>query len=277
MWGTDAPVLSSIKPGAAGVYLTGPETAASLLRTLRDVPAEDLAILVLGHGCPDPDSCSGPVTFPVTCRSNGSSVLVAGCLHNVGALPIRAHLPANATVELPPVKLCQFEVYAHELEEEAWAKIVASPVKAVQDMFVEAGVARPFVEPWARRFYRDGRPSQPDLATRVAFMGKVAAEHIDRLLTVSGHNSVYITPEGGGPLACPLSGQGRIAMQRGLVYTRQRYGVRVPATSSDQFERIFAKVRPGTPVPSRIQISQVYRLGPTPQSAGPLQVQQWED
>ena len=60
--------------------------------------------------------------------------------------------------------------------------------------------------------------------------------------------------------------------QLGLAYTRARYGIRVPAT---QYERLHAKLKPGVAVPSQIQVTAVYGLGPVPASAGPAQILEW--
>ena len=286
MSGQEAPVLSSIKPGAEGVYLADSETAPSVLEMLHGAVVEDLAVVVLGHTCPDKSKCGGTIAFPATARRNNAALLLAGCIHQVGTSPVAPHLAANATVELPPMCVCVFEMHACEFEQEEWIRIAQAPVKVAQELFLDSGVTRAFTDPWARRHFYQGRPAQPDSADRVSFLGKVAEPDLRRLLEASGHNRVYMAPKDAqGTISDSFSvlwtGPHRqealkaslvVPEQLGLVHTRGRYGLRV---SADAFEKVHKQLRPDQPVPNRMPISFLFRLGPVPASAGPIQVQQW--
>ena len=175
---------------------------------------------------------------------------------------------------------------AREMDAEDWLKVTQAPVRAAQDRFTDSGVPKALMEPWNRRFSANGRPSQPESADKVTFMAKVCEEKAESLLKASGHNHVYLTPRDEhmqlcGTYAVVWMGESRhevvracmsVPEQLGLTYTRTRYGIRVAAA---QYERLHAKLKPGIAVPSRIQVSSVYRLGPVPASAGPAQILEW--
>ena len=96
---SDAQVLEQLRPGVSGLLLVDIDRAGSILRTVTTTPADELAILVLGHRCPCKASCDGLVSFPAVCRSSGSRVLLAACLHNLktprSECPCRLMPPSN--------------------------------------------------------------------------------------------------------------------------------------------------------------------------------------
>ena len=59
---TEAPILEQIRPGATGLLLVDSDQAADALETLKGVQPDELGLLVLGHVCPDPVSCSRRVS-----------------------------------------------------------------------------------------------------------------------------------------------------------------------------------------------------------------------
>ena len=268
MSGQPATVLSAIRPGVEGIYLADHDKAVEVLAALRGVVVEDLAVLVVGHRCPDPGRCSGQLAFPVTAKRNGASLLLAGCLHQVGTAPIKPHLASSATVDLPEVCICLFELYAKEFETDVWTRVTQAPARVVQELFLEGGVVRTFTDPWARRHFLHNRPSQPDLADKITFLGKVAEADLVPLLVASGHNGIYITPRDVRMSLAPgfsilwtgphgqdaLKASLLIAEQRGLVQARGRYGVRVPAA---EFDKIHQQLRLGLSVPRQLSISAV--------------------
>ena len=284
--GTETPILSSLTPGASGVFLTTKEHAMDVLHTLAGSAVDELAILILGHDCPASDTCGGSLVFPVVAKQNHAPLLLAGCIHNVGPTLIRPKLSSEASVCLPKVRLFQFDMLAREIESEEWLRVVQAPVRAAQDRFTEAGIPRAITEPWARRFTLNGRPAQPEASDRVTFMGKVPEEKADSLMKASGHNHVFLTPRDEALQLCSsfaviwLGDNRHEAVkacmttpeQLGLAYTRSRYGIRV---LSANFERVHAALKPDVPVPSRIKVAAVFRLGPVPASAGPMQIQEW--
>ena len=117
-------IIDSIRPGATGLLLVDSDQAADALATLQGVQPEELGILVLGHTCPEPDSCSRRLSFPATGRACGSQLLLAGCLHNVGGKAIRPSQQTDITVALPDILCCSFTAFADEFPSGQWDQIV---------------------------------------------------------------------------------------------------------------------------------------------------------
>ena len=284
--GTETPILQSLTPGASGIILATATQAEDILQTLVGSVVDELAILIVGHDCPAPQSCGGKLTFPACARRNHAPLLIAGCIHNVGPTAIVSKLEKEASVSLPDVRLFQFDMVARDFETEDWTRATQAPVRIAQERFTDAGLPKTIMEPWARRFTLNGRPSQPDMADKISFMAKVCESKVDSLLKASGHNNVYLTPRTdqlqlSSSYAIIWLGESRhealkacmtVPEQLGLVQARSRYGVRVAAGN---FDRLHTQLKPGQPVPTRIQVSAVFRLGPTPASAGPAQIQEW--
>ena len=284
--GSEAQIVQQMRPGASGVYLVSVEQARDLLAAMPSGQADALGLLVLGHECPQPSSCSGRVSFPGLARHTKAPLLLAACLHNVGSATIRTSLAHNGKVDLPAIAVCLFEAAAPDFEPAQWARMCASPVRAVLDLFAESGAAQAFSAPWSRKFLLKDRPSTPQEADRLSFLAKVERGSLSNVLSVSGHNGVFCTPRtaelaldpdfsviwiGHSRTECAkLSLQ--VGEQRGLVKARGRYGLRVP---SAQFRSLHQLLRPGASVPERFPVNHVYRLGPLPRSAGPKEVQEW--
>ena len=283
---TDTTILTSLRPGASGILLTSHDRASEVLDTVGWGQADELGLLVLGHKCPNPDTCGGLVSFPAVARSTGDQLLLAACLHNIGSSAVKTSLTTDGKVELPNVAICSFEVFAKELDTTAWQKIAQSPVRSVLEVFAEAGAPHAFHSPWSRRFRLQGQPSQPSLADQVSFMAKVDEEDLPKVLALSGHNSVYCAPRTSdmklsmaysvvwlGPhRADCIKAAMQVQDQCGMVCARGRYGLRVAAAS---YDRVHAQLRPGVAIPNRVNIQGTYKVGPIPRSAGQKEVMAW--
>ena len=82
--GAPCTILEQVTPGATGLVLANLQEATSLCSTLEGIQPDELAVLVLGHQCPDSHSCDGAISFPAQIVATDSKVLLAGCLHNFG-------------------------------------------------------------------------------------------------------------------------------------------------------------------------------------------------
>ena len=283
-----ATVLAALKPGACGVFLTSVDQAVEVLETLSGVRPDELCVVVLGHCCPQHSTCSGPIVFPAVSRQSGHSMLLAGCYHNVGGTPIQPGLESDGVLPMPKVALCAFEAHAAEFEDEIWSRLCGAPVRAALDLFADGGVPHAFTMPWGRRHLCRGRACPPAQADWVGFQAKVDDASLCAVLEVSGHNGIYCTPRdhervlsksfaiiwlGPDKSSC-VKASLQVVEQKGLAYARGRYGLRVPA---EHFERAHRQLKPGADVPSRLAVTQVYRVGPIPQSAGAAELKQWSD
>ena len=133
--GTPCALLEQVTPGATGLVLANLQEASSLCNTLEGIQPDELAVLVLGHQCPDAHSCDGAVSFPAQLLATDSKVLLAGCLHNFGDKKVRCQRTAQAEIELEDVTCCQFVVYADELEPARWKAFTETPVRAASETF----------------------------------------------------------------------------------------------------------------------------------------------
>ena len=118
--GSDAAILEGLRPGVSGVLLADPKHAVELLRTVRGIQPDELALVVLGHNCPNSKECSQQLSFPAKGRNCGSQLLLAGCLHNLGGKKVSVAHQNNVTVDLPDVVYCTFTVHADECDAANW-------------------------------------------------------------------------------------------------------------------------------------------------------------
>ncbi|CAE7355188.1 unnamed protein product [Symbiodinium sp. CCMP2592] len=191
---TPAQILDAIRPGATGLLLVDGDQAADALNTLQGVQSDELGILVLGHTCPDPASCSRRISFPATGRVCKSQLLLAGCLHNVGGKAIRPSKQADITVALPDILCCTFTAFADDFPAGQSEQIVQAPVKQLLSAFHDVDAAKAITTPCGRQFRCKGKIAAPTAADQVSFQARVPKGDCDALLIASGHNSVYITP-----------------------------------------------------------------------------------
>ena len=273
--GTAATILEGIRPGASGVLLTDASRAVDLLHTMKGVQPDELALLVLGHECPDPKAGCTSISFPARGRNCGSQLLLAGCLHNLGGKQITLRQQGNVNVTLPDVLCCTFTVYADECDSERWAAYTQAPVKTVIAAFQGSGVEKVLSEPWGRKFTSKGRNSTPALADVIMFQARVDQKACDALLAHSGHNGVYIVPRRldqtlvsgysvvwlGASRAEAIKASLQVPGQLGLVRSKDRYGLRVPESRHDA---VFQQLKPGQAVPAKVTVSKLFRMGPVP-------------
>ena len=268
-------VLDQVALHSTGIYLTDvSETTTHDLALWAGIQSDALCIIFLGHTCPEPDSCSGPVTVPATCVVTGSRHLLSCCHHNVGSTPIRATFAANAEVDLQSTVCCSFSMQKNDLPEQvSWDEIVQGPVRAVQAAFQTAGVGKAIFNPWGRVYQAGGKPSAPHLCDTFLFRAKVPSGQVPPLLQKSGYNHVYVVPRDWDDK--PLQGWRVVWLtssraeavqkslllpsQHGLVRSKNKFGVRVP---TDLFTESFKKLRPQDTVPLDVEVRELYKLGP---------------
>ena len=141
---TPTNIIDHISPGATGLVLVDFAEAAQLCSSLEGVQPDELAILVLGHACPDAHSCDGALSFPAESADGSRKVLLAGCLRNFEGKKVRGMHATKAEVELSDVTCCQFMVFSDEVEATQWKLCVDAPVRFVADILRRAGVQTSF-------------------------------------------------------------------------------------------------------------------------------------
>ncbi|CAE7736117.1 unnamed protein product, partial [Symbiodinium sp. CCMP2456] len=284
--GSQTQILDSIRPGATGLLLVDGDQAGDALATLQGVQPDELGILVLGHTCPNPDSCSRRVSFPATGRACGSQLLLAGCLHNVGGKAIRPSQQTDITVALPDILCCTFTAFSDEFPAGQWEQIVQAPVKQILSVFQDIAAAKTIATPWGRQFRCKGKVASPAAADQVSFQARVPKSEAEALLIASGHNCVYITPRTldssllpgysiiwiGGQRQDAVKASLQIPEQRGLVRSKDRFGLRVPEA---RYEAAYGLIRPGQTAPNRVAVQYLFRVGPVPAGADATAVSTW--
>ena len=277
--GTPSTILEQVTPGATGLVLTDLPEAAQLCSTLEGIQPDELAVLVLGHECPDPHSCDGSLSFPAQSVSAGTKVLLAGCLHNFGDRKVKCNHSTKADVELADVTCCHFAVYLDEIDPARWKSLTETPVRVVAEMLQQAGISGAFNSPWGRSFAAQGRPAVPAQAESLSFHARVEADKLHEVLKISGQVGVYVTPKQwdrsphpdfavvwtGSARADATTAALKVPEQLGIVRSKGSFGVRVPELL---FSKIHSLLRPGVPPPTRVQVTRLFRVGPIPQKAG---------
>ena len=283
---TPAVVLDSMSPGSSGVFLTDRDQAPALLQALSGVQPDELAIVILGHGCEPGTTGCQPVAFPAFTGSPPSKILVAACMHNVGGKCVTCKHSAKADIQITENCCCQFTVYQDEFEQAPWSLMMTSPVRAVNDIFHQGGQPHPFHAPWGRIFQSKGRPSSPHLADTLSFHARIDQAELDHTLRLSGHNHVYALPktwsrQPHGDYAIVWIGSSRseaihaalqVPEQRGIARNKAKFGLRVPVAV---FPKIFTLLNPGQDIPRRLQVSLLFKAGPLPPAIGPSDIVAW--
>ena len=269
--GSPAPILSQLSPGCSGVVLLDPEEAAHHM-AMRAM--DELGVLVLGHTCPHPPSCTGTITVPAV-NALSEPVLLKTCLHQLGERKLVTRCKHSADVSTEEAYCCAFTVFQDDWTESEWAALTANPVRKVLDVWRQVGIEAPFSSPWGRSFRAASDTSSGRACATLQFHARVCHSQRDAVLQKSGFNRVFVTPKtwtsellSGYSIVWLQGARDEIAAsamtlseQCGLVRSKNRLGVRVPDKA---FTQAFQQLRPGTQPPARLIIKETYRLSGLP-------------
>ena len=269
--GTQANLLSQLQPGCSGIILMDAEEAAPNLgiRTM-----DELGILVLGHVCPQPETCAGQFTVPAV-NSLSEPVLLKACMHQLGDRKITMRCKHAAEVNTEDAICCAFSVYQDEWTEAEWGLLKVNPVRTVLDIWRKGGIETPFTSPWGRSFKEHADPSSRNSCATLQFHARVSLPLLSSLLPKSGYNKVYVTPKtwlgeilSGWAIVWVPAAKDEVSTaamglqeQCGLVRSKMRLGVRVPEA---MFPTAFQRLRPGITLPARLDIRETFRLSGLP-------------
>ena len=283
---TPATVLTKIVPDACGIVLMDKAVASEVLLTTSLQPKDELAIIVLGHECPHPPSCTRKLRFPAMALGAEGHVLLAGCMHNIGQRSIGITVKDIAKVDLTDLVPCTFHTYLDELSAEpSWQDVVQSPVKLMLGQFRQLGILLPTAQPWARSFRSQGKPTTPALSDQV-FNAMIPKDQLPQALKASGHNGVYLVPrndqgriQGGWSIIWLTSCKADLARtalgvseQCGLVRSKDRLGLRV---ADADYEAVFKRLRPDQVLRSRVAVQLLYCISPLPIGTTEQSLVQW--
>ena len=280
-------ILDQVEAHTSGVVMLDPcDASPEAMARYKSLDAEVLCIIVPGHACPDPPTCSGTVSVPVKHRATGASHLLAACYHNVGQTDAEPFFGDEAKVEVAGMICCSFTMYREYTTQEEWVQACRAPVRTVIDAFRSSGVVNAIQHPWGRSFRLGTRPAVAEKSDSFQFHGKVPEASLQPLLQVSGYNRVFMVPKTW--TRTPLSGWQIVWVstplpdleksarllpeQSGLVRGRNRLGVRV---RESHFASAFRQLRPQEDVPVKVEVAGMYKVGPVPPRASAEAVQKW--
>ena len=284
--GTAARVLTTLLPGSSGVILMNSAQAAMSIEAFAGSSCDELAIAVIGHTCPRPDSCSGEQTFAARNLAS-ESVLLCGCLHQLGARAITPSCDHAAEVQLLDCVCVAISVFRlHWSDESAWDSLIRNPVRAVHEHLQGCGSARVLEAPWGRQFRKAGSTVPAKGCDSVHFKARVMQAELEPLLKKSGHNRIFVTPQSWksephpdyaiiwlqGDLDAVCQQALRYQAQLGVACVKGRYGVRI---SKSTFATAFAALRPGDVAPTRLDIRHTYKLSSVPPGLRSQELVDW--
>ena len=274
--GAAVSILQTATHNSEGVLLLdAPEATPVDLDLLRNIESDALCVVVPGHACPDPESCSGVVSVPARHKISGQVHLLAACYHNVGATDIVPFVQHGTDITVTGTTCCAFVMHKSDFPPAEWLEVVRAPVRTAAEAFRKAGVQQAFKDPWSRQYRCEGRPSQPQLSDSCTFNAKVTTALLRPLLQQSGFNNIYLVPKTWDRQLLPgwsvvwLAGDkaesekqaALVAEQHGLVRTQARFGIRVPEAA---FDKVFRQLRPGVEPPASVSVKQLFLAGPFP-------------
>ena len=289
--GTPATILRRLLPNTSGVILLDHDDAQITIRDFHQGSTDEVGVVCLGHTCPDPGSCTRKLSFPAhaAAADGPGHVLLAGCLHDLGARSIQVDVRNVDRIDLAPTVPCTLQAHADEWDTSpSWQELTQSPVKLLLEQLKHSGISLPAVRPWARVFKLRGRPATPAVADFLQFNALIPAEVLQQLMRLSGYQGVYITPRDDQGrlragwsvvwLSADRSEVARVALgvptQCGLVRAGARYGIRVPEAD---FADVFKKLKPDQVPKNQLSIQHLFKLCPTPLGTTESSLLQWAE
>ena len=283
---TPANVLSTLLPGSSGIVLMNAAQAAASINSFSGTSTDELAIVVLGHECPVPSSCGGRLTFAAKNLAS-ESVLLCGCLHQLGARDIKPSCDHAAEVTVRDCACLAISVYRqHWSDEQTWDSMVRNPVRAIQDRLHEGNTSKVLEAPWGRQYRKASSKALPQECDSIHFKARIALSELDGLLRKSGHNRIFVTPQNwqsephpnytiiwmAGDLDTVCQAALRYPAQLGVTFVKSRYGIRV---HQHAYATAFAALRPGETAPARLEIKHTYKLSSVPPGIRSAELTDW--
>ena len=191
-----ATLLDSLLPDSSGVHLCSCAEARGHLDAFRQQACDELALVVLGLQCPEPDSCQEALTFPAVNQAS-EPVLLRGCLHQLGEQKISFRCTQDIRMELNDLVCCAFTVRREDWKEDEWQPFLQSPARRILEIFAAGGVEKAFESPCGRSYRAGSAPTTPAACDSIQFHGRVLRSLLDEVLKRSGHNKFLLPPKPG--------------------------------------------------------------------------------
>ena len=106
-------------------------------------------------------------------------VVLSVCAHQLGKRAIRFGHDAVGKVAVADTRPCVFNVFREDCSSDLWTQVLAAPVKTAH---------------WKRRWVCQAKECEPTRAELFAFTGFLRTQSIEKILSQSGLNHVFVQP-----------------------------------------------------------------------------------
>ena len=290
---TSCKQIETIQAGSSGIALMSAQDAVPWLQTDNQISQDELAALVLGT-CPCSDSkrCQR-IIVPAFDQSN-KPVLLSACLHNLGKQHLKIREVSKAAdVAVSSTTVCAVTAFQSELEVGVWNQLLESPVKVCFDLIQQTGchLSLPCA-PWGRSWRSSQGKCDPSVADSFQVHIRIPWAKKEILLKTSGMAGIYITPKAedrqlddGYAIVWLDKNLGELKVLAascpkhfGLVKLVKAKGKRINRGIrflKDDFNDMYAHLKPGVSPPVQLTCLHFAKLAPTPIGAMYDEVQAW--
>eukprot|EP00438_Fugacium_kawagutii_P033239 Skav228423 [mRNA] locus=scaffold1325:267313:272607:+ [translate_table: standard] len=290
--GTDCQILDQIKHAASGVMLSSRAQAEPWLQHTSKISQDELGILIMGC-CDNPDAL-GCTKHSIPANTvDGSPVIIAGCLHQLGNKNVEVVNPKGAEVALEDSTVVAVTVYRDELDGQTWKEVTKSPVKGALELLAKSQITVSMLaSPWGRTWANEHGKCTPDQAKSFQFHMRVWTSALESILRSSGSFGTYCTPKTENretsseymiiwldadlqtlkvkAAACQF-GMGIVRVTKGKAERTSR-GIRVKSANYAEAHKI---LKPGIEVPSQVNVRYMAKISPLPNGATQESIKAW--
>ena len=286
--GTECLQATKVSPNSSGIVMMRYSEAKPWIVAQEVISQDELVVAVVGPCGENSESCQ-KAQIPV--MHGDDPLIIQVCLHNLGAKMVTLQYDEHDMIPEMESQVICLTAYKEEIETEVWSKLIRSPVRMMsQLLFGDQNDVSFLTPPWGRSFQLDGKRTDPDHASTVQFHGRIAKEHLRRVLRSSGTAGIYITPKGEdrkisgdfrivwlqqSPVDLMISVSkcsnhlGIVRSARGSLHNR---GIRF---EKNDFAGAFTLLRPDDSLPNLVAANFHFKVQPVPVGSTAEQVQAW--
>ena len=285
--GSQMPQMSQLAPQSCGICLQTVSQAEVWVREGQKLSADELGLLVLGPIQVPAGLTSEEITFP--CFNNDNQmVLITATLIQLGAKTIQHKQGDPKQVPSETCSLVAVTLYREDWQDDDWRSITTNPTTVVRKQLETEGLSSGIQAIWGKSLRHQRSPATPAQALTVQIHMTVEDATLERMLTRSGFNRLFLTPKtqvgrlnptykviwipGDIPKLTSLSTKCSSCL--GLVRGRQGkgYGLRF---HTDRYDAAWSVLLPGTSPPQSNPGDKVYKLQNLPFGCTKLMLQNW--
>ena len=292
--GSVCSIRQDIAPNTAGVALLDKEVACQWLEDFKIISQDELAILVLGHGCPSKDRSHCTPVQVSALGINGHPAVLQCCLHNLGAKKVKIKSEAGDQVKIASSSIIAITVFRDEISMSDWKACIDHPVRfALETLGIDDDAAM-VSPPWGRSWINQKGKCEPQNAMSFQCHTRIPLNKLEIWMRKSGNNGVFIVPKGEDHqldtryLVIWLE-QNSIELAKtavdhpdhlGIVRNSKPKGDNVRTMRGirfkhQDFEVAWKALKPGEDCPEMIPIKWLYKISPIPVAATHTDIKEW--